>query len=177
MWVITYAGGSITDVTPPYENYCFFGSEPVLRYKYMTATPNYPPEGWNRYGEYLWWWIPTAALQKSTINVFDVSMTRTSTAPYTFEAIGVGTGLYFPKIIFDNDGYMTDFTVKYTAIGLNIGLGSSALSASPPVPIHVVNGLEYYRNTMGRATPEPPPRPPRVPGSNLPAIMGPLLLD
>jgi hypothetical protein len=25
------------------------------------------------------------------------------------------------------------------------------------VPIHLVNGLEYYRNTMGRATPAPPP--------------------
>jgi len=142
----------------------------------MTDTPNYPPEGWNEYGEYLWWWVPTAALQKSTINVFGVPMTRTSTAPYTFEAIGVGTGLYFPKIIFDNDGYMTDFTVKYTAIGLNIGLGSDALSASPPVPIHLVDGLEYYRNTMGRATPAPPPRPPSVP-ANIPAIVGPLLLD
>ena len=101
-------------------------------------------------------------------------MTRTSTAPYTFAAIGVGTGLYFSNLIFDNDGYMTDFSVKYPAIGLNIDLGPSA---SPGVPIHLVDGLEYYRNTMGIATPAPPPRPPRVPALNIPAIVGPLLFD
>jgi hypothetical protein len=98
-------------------------------------------------------------------------MTRTSTAPYTFEASGVGTSLYFSKIIFDIDGYMTDFSARHSAIGLNIDLGSSA---SPNVPIHLVDGLAYYRNTMGIATPEPPPR---VPALNIPAIVGPLLLD
>ena len=154
MWVSTSAGGSINIYAPPNENYCFFGSEPVLRRKYMTDTPNYPPEGWNEYGEYLWWWVPQEALQSSSINVFNVPMTRTSTAPYTFAAIGVGTGLYFSNLIFDNDGYMTDFSAKYSAIGLNIDLGPSA---SPGVPIHLVDGLEYYRNTMGRATPPPPP--------------------
>jgi hypothetical protein len=154
MWVSTSAGGSINIYGPPNENYCFFGSEPVLRRKYMTETPHYPPEGWDEYGEYLWWWVPQEALQGSSINVFDVPMTRTSTAPYTFGAIGVGTGLYFSNFIFDNDGYMTDFSAKYSAIGLNLDLGPSA---SPGVPIHLVDGLEYYRNTMGRATPPPPP--------------------
>ncbi len=122
MWVSISAGGS-APYLPANENYCFFGSVPVLRHKLMTATPQYPPENWNQYGEYLWWWVPTDALQKSTINVFGVDMTRTSTAPYTFEA-NVGTGLYFSKMIFDNDGYMTDFAVKYSAYGLNIGLGT-----------------------------------------------------
>lgn len=171
MWVSTSAGGSTNIYAPPNENYCFFGSVPVLRRKYMTATPNYPPEGWNEYGEYLWWWVPQEALQSSSINISNVPMTRTSTAPYTFAAIGAGTGLYFSNIIFDNDGYMTDFSAKYSAIGLNIDLGPSA---SPGVPIHLVDGLEYYRNTMGIATPAPPPR---VPALNIPAIVGPLLFD
>jgi hypothetical protein len=150
MWVTTLAGGSINIYMPPNENYCFFGSEPVLRRKDMTATPNYPPEGWNEYGEYLWWWAPQEALQSSSINILNAPMTRTSTAPYTFAAVGVGTGLYFSNIIFDNDGYMTDFSARYSAIGLVIDLGASA---SPWLPIHLVDGLEYYRNTMGRATP------------------------
>jgi hypothetical protein len=149
MWVSTLAGGSINIYTPPNENYCFFGSVPVLRRKYMTATPNYPPENWNQYGEYLWWWVPQEALQKLTINVFGVPMTRTSTAPYTFTGSG-GTSLYFSNIIFDNDGYMTDFSARHSAMGLVIDLGASA---SPWLPIHLVDGLAYYRNTMGRAKP------------------------
>lgn len=133
---------------PPNENYCFFGSLPVLRHKLMTAIPQYPPESWNAYGEYLWWWVPTETLQKSAINVFGVPMTRTSSAPYTFAATGTQAGLYFSKLIFDNDGYMTDFAAKDAAIGLDIGLGSAA-----PQPLHLVEGLAYYQNTMGRAVP------------------------
>ena len=154
MWVSTSAGGNIDIYGPPNENYCFFGSEPVLRHKYMTATPQYPPEDWNEYGDYLWWWVPQEALQSSAIDIFNVSMTRTSTAPYTFAATETGTGLTFSNIVFDNDGYMTDFSARYSAIGLTIDLGPSS---SPGVPIHLVDGLEYYRNTMGRATPPPPP--------------------
>jgi hypothetical protein len=156
MWVSTSAGGNTGYVTSLLENYCFFGNGPVLRRKLMTATPQYPPEDWNEYGDYLWWWVPQEALERSSINVLNVPMTRTSTAPYTFAATGAGTGLYFSNIIFDNDGYMTDFSARYSAIGLTIDLGPSS---SPGVPIHLVDGLEYYRNTMGRATPPlPPPR-------------------
>jgi hypothetical protein len=154
MWVSTSEGGNTGYVTSLLENYCFFGSVPVLRHKLMTATPHYPPEGWNEYGDYLWWWVPQEALQSSPIDIFDVSMTRTSTAPYTFAAAGAGTGLYFSNIIFDNDGYMTDFSARHSTIGLTIDLGPSS---SPGVPIHLVDGLAYYRNTMGRATPPPPP--------------------
>jgi hypothetical protein len=158
MWVTTSAGGSLgRSYMPPNENYCFFGSVPVLRHKLMTVTPNYPPENWNEYGQYLWWWVPADVLQKSTINVFGVPMTRTPTSPYTFTATGVGTGLYFSTIIFDNDGYMTDFSAKLTAIGLDIGMGSDALFASPPLPIHLVDGLAYYKTNMGTAIPDANP--------------------
>ena len=76
-------------------------------------------------------------------------MTRTSTAPYTFTATEVATGLYFSKLIFDNDGYMTDFSAKDPSIGLDLDLGSLIDEDT------TVDGLAYYRNTMGRATPPP----------------------
>jgi len=146
MWTTTQAGGASGSYFGRDENYCFFGSVPLLRHKLMTATPNYPPEGWNEYGEYLWWWVPTDALQKLTINVFGVPMTRTSTAPYTFAGSG-GTGLFFSKLIFDNDGYITDFSAKDPSIGLDLDLGSL-------IDLDItVDGLAYYRNTMGIATP------------------------
>jgi len=43
---------------------------------------------------------------------------------------------------------MTDFTAKDSAIGLDIGLGTAA-----PQPINLVDGLAYYKNTMGIAVP------------------------
>lgn len=149
MWVSASAGGT-SAYLPPNENYCFFGSVPLLRHKLMTATPQYPPENWNEYGDYLWWWVPTAALQGTTIDVFGVPMTRTSTSPYTYTATGVGTGLYFSGLVFDSNGYMTDFSASYPAIGLTIPLGPSA---SPNVPIHDLDGVNYYIDTMGRAEP------------------------
>jgi hypothetical protein len=149
MWVETQAGGAGGSYFGRHENYCFFGSGPVLRSISQTIppTPDYPPENWDQHGEYLWWWVPTDALQKSTINVFGVDMTRTSTAPYTFTATEAGTGLYFSKLIFDNDGYMTDFSAKDPSIGLNTDLGT------PVVNQITVDGLANYI-TMGRATPD-----------------------
>jgi hypothetical protein len=156
MWTSTQAGGASGSYLPVQENYCFFGDVPELRRKLMTATPNYPPENWNEYGDYLWWWLPAGALADASIDIFGVPMTRTSTAPYTFTAAGTRTSLYFSAIIFDNDGYMTDFAVKDPSIGLDIGLGAAAapvVSAAPNVPIHLVDGLAYYKETMGRAVP------------------------
>jgi hypothetical protein len=149
MLTSTSAGGSGgQSYSSIYENYCFFGNVPVLKRisQTMPPTPNYPPEQWNEYGEYLWWWVPTDALQKSTINVFGVSMTRTSTAPYTFTGTG-GTGLYFSKIIFDNDGYMTSFYAKDSAINLDLNMGIMT-------PNNTVDGLTYYKNNMGTAVPD-----------------------
>jgi hypothetical protein len=173
MWTSTQAGGASGSYLPVQENYCFFGDVPELRRKVqenycffgdvpelrrklMTATPNYPPENWNEYGDYLWWWLPAGALADTSIDIFGIPMTRTSTAPYTFAAAGTSTNLYFSAIVFDNDGYMTDFAAKDPSIGLDIGLGASAapvVSAAPNVPIHLVDGLAYYKETMGRAVP------------------------
>jgi hypothetical protein len=149
MWTTTQAGGASGSYFGRNENYCFFGGVPILRHKSMSALPDYPPENWNPYGEYLWWWVPTGALKKSTINVFGVPMARTSTAPSTFTAAEAATGLYFSRLIFDNEGYMTDFSAKDPSIGLDLDLGSVIDEDT------TVDGLDYYRNTMGRATPAP----------------------
>ncbi len=149
MWTSTSAGGTGGGYySPPFESYCFFGNEPELRYINFDNA-SYPPENWNAYGEYLWWWVPQQALQSTTIDVFDVSMTRTSTAPYTFAASGAGAGLYFSQIIFDNDGYMTDFSAKYNAIGLDLDAVTIIDQSTE------VDGLDYYKNTMGTASPDP----------------------
>jgi hypothetical protein len=169
MWTTTQAGGAGGYYFGRDENYCFFGSVPILRHKLMSTTPNYPPENWNPYGEYLWWWVPTGALEKSTIKVFDVPMTKTSTSPYTFTATEASTGLFFSRLIFDNEGYMTDFSAKDPSIGLDLDLGSLVDKDT------TVDGLAYYRNTMGRATPAKPQK--EIPIKNIPSILVPLLSD
>ncbi len=151
MWVSTSDSGYITTYMPPYESYCFFGGVPILRRMDMSQSSNYPPEQWNEYGQHLWWWLPAAALQNTAINVFAVPMTRTATTPYTFAATQQGTGLYFTKLWFDNDGYLTQFAAKHSATGLDLDPEFNApLFYQNNV---VVNGLSYYKNTMGRAVP------------------------
>jgi len=150
MWVSTAESGNLSSYNPPFENYCFFGSVPILRRINMDVASNYPPEQWNPYGQFLWWWIPAVALQNSIINVVDVPMTRTSTAPYTFTASQQPEGLYFSKLWFDNDGYMTAFAAKDSNTGLDIDPERSAVYYQN---LNAVNGSNYYRNTMGNATP------------------------
>jgi hypothetical protein len=134
----------------------------------MTEAPNYPPELWNPYGQYLWWWVPTGVLGNSTINVFGVPMTRTSTNPYTFTATQEPAGLFFSKLWFDNDGYMTAFSAKDSNTGLDIDPERSAAYCEN---LTTVDGLDYYRANMGKAIPAAPQR------LNIPAIVIPLLLD
>ena len=150
MWVSTSESGNLGSYMPPFENYCFFGSVPVLRRINMTQALNYPPDQWNEYGQYLWWWIPSLALQSPAINVFGVPMTQTSTNPYTFTATQQPAGLFFPKLWFDNDGYMTKFSAKDSSTGLDIDPERNALYYQNST---TVNGLSYYKNTMGNATP------------------------
>jgi hypothetical protein len=151
MWVSTSDNGNIGSYLPPFENYCFFGSVPVLRHINMSQASNYPPDQWNPYGQYLWWWVPTGVLQNSTINVFGVPMTRTSTSPYTFTATQQPAGFFFSKLWFDNDGYMTKFSAKDSTTGLDIDPERSAFYYyQNPTP---VEGLTYYKNTMGTAVP------------------------
>jgi hypothetical protein len=82
--------------------------------------------------------------------VFGVPMTRTSTNPYTFTATQQPAGLFFSKLWFDNDGYMTKFSAKDSTTGLDIDPDRIAAFYQNST---TVNGLSYYKNTMGRAVP------------------------
>jgi hypothetical protein len=126
-----------------YEYYCFFGSVPVLRHIDFDEAPNYPPEQWDPYGQYLWWWVPKGVLQNSTINVFGVPMTRTSTNPYTFTASQQPQGFFFSQLSFNNDGYMTQFSAKDSNTGLDLAPGQDNFEN-----LTTVDGLSYYKNTM-----------------------------
>lgn len=150
MLVSTSATGPEGSFAPPFENYCFFGDIPVLRRMEMTIAPDYPPQEWNEFGQYLWWWVPQDALQQTAINVFEVPMTRTSTTPYTFISAAEPEGLFFSKLWFDNDGYLTAFSARDSTTGLDIDPAQTALSFEN---LTSVKGLEYYRETMGNATP------------------------
>ncbi len=157
------------------ENYCFFGDVPVLKRMDATQAPNFPPEEWDPCGEYLWWWVPPAALKKTMINIFGVPMTRTSTQPYLFTAIESTSRFFFTKIWFGDDGYMTAFSAKDTTVGLEIDPGDDVFQNST-----TVDGLAYYQNTMGRATPATPPTPVTPPVEKpvtIPSIVVPLLSD
>ena len=77
-------------------------------------------------------------------------MTRTSTNPYTFTATQQPAGFFFSKLWFDNDGYMTAFSAKDSNTGLDIDPERTAFYYQNST---TVNGLNYYENTMGIATP------------------------
>jgi hypothetical protein len=77
-------------------------------------------------------------------------MSRTSTSPYTFTATQEPTGFFFSKLWFDNDGYMTAFAAKDSTKGLDIDPGYAASYYNNSTR---VDGLAYYKNTMGNATP------------------------
>ena len=132
-----------------YENYIFFGHIPEVRYMDFTDAPNHPPESWYLHGEYLWWWLPQDALQKNTINLFGVPMARVSTNPYNFTALEEPGGLFFPSAAFDSDGYLIEFSAKDSETGLDISPGDYAFEN-----LTTVDGLDYYRNYMGTATPD-----------------------
>lgn len=131
-----------------------------------TQASNYPPEQWNAYGQYLWWWVPPKILKKQTINMFGVPMTGTATEPYTFTATGRPEGLFFTKAWFGNDGYTTEFSAKDSETGLSLAPGDFVFQN-----LTTVEGLEYYRNIMGKATPVIQRKPKMTP------IVVPLLLN
>jgi hypothetical protein len=161
MWVVTNKSGPQGSPLPIYENYCYFGDIPSLRRIDMTQGANFPPDQWNPFGQYLWWWLPPTALNRSAINIYNVAMARTATQPLTFTSTETPQKLYFTNLWFGNDGYMTFFSAKDPTIGLDVNPSSYVFQY-----LNTVNGRDYYRNTMGRA----------VPGSVLPGLLGPLLL-
>jgi hypothetical protein len=141
------------------ESYCFFGDIPILQRIDWTQRTTLPPEQWNPFGEYLFWWLPPTALNRAAINIYNVAMSRTATQPYTFASTQTPQSFYFTSLWLGNDGYMTTFYAKDPTIGLNLNNIYENLNK--------VKGLDYYRNTMGRARPVV---------TILPAL-GPMLVD
>jgi hypothetical protein len=142
-WVSTSLGGTGTTLRD--EHFCFFGDVPILRRIDSEDAGASLPEQWNPFGEYLFWWVPPAALEGTAVDIYDVSMDRTATDPYTFAATANPQHFYFSTLWFGNDGYMTEFFAKDPTIGLdlyNIFQNQNR-----------VDGLDYYRNTMGIARP------------------------
>ncbi|MCX6546027.1 MAG: hypothetical protein NTV05_16650 [Acidobacteria bacterium] len=152
-------GGGMGD-----ENYCFFGDVPLVTRMDATLAPNSLPEQWNPFGQYLWWWLPPAAmgLQADTavgtqadaavqnINVFNVPMEKTSDAPLTYVATQTPAAFYFSTLWFDGNGYMTAFAAKGPG-GFDVKPGDDAFENHT-----TVNGRDYYLANMA------PPAPPAV---------------
>ena len=152
MRTLTSYSGPTSGLKNADENYCFFGSIPILRRMDATQATNFLPELWDPFGEYLWWWVPPAALKKQTIVIFNVPMEKISTQPYVFSATESPERFFFTKIWFGNDGYMTAFSAKDATIGLDVDPDNWIFQNST-----TVEGLDYYRNTMGKAMPDTVP--------------------
>ena len=158
MTVLSSLSGPSGAIPQTIENYCFFGDVPIVRRKDAVQAPNLPPENWDPLGEYLWWWIPSQASGKATINILDVLLARTGLASdrlgapsSIFTATQTPPGFFFSTLWFGGDGYLTQFSAKDAAIGLDIRPGDDVFQNST-----TVKGLVYYRNTMGTATPSRP---------------------
>jgi hypothetical protein len=163
MWVISTFTGPYGGPPTATENYYFDADVPIVRRIDHTQAGNYPYDQWNAFGQYPWFWLPKTvtgaqarlntkadvSLAAPTINVFDVSMTKTADLPLTYAATQNPNRAYFSGLWFDATGYMTKFAAKDPTSGLDI---------KPTDPIFqnstTVNGLSYYRSTMGVATPE-----------------------
>jgi len=142
------------------ENFYFDGDIPVVRRIDHSLAGNLPPEQWNPFGQYLWWWLPStttgaqtqaasdAALAAQTIDVFDVSMSKTADQPLTYTASESPQRFYFKTLCFDGPGYMTQFSALDPTIGLDINPGDVAFQNST-----TIGGLSYFLGTMGTALP------------------------
>ncbi len=127
------------------ESYCFFGDIPILTRIDWAQRMTLPPEQWNPFGEYFFWWLPPTALNRTAANIYNVAMDRTSIQPYTFASTQALQSFYFTNLWFGTDGYMTQFYAKDPTIGLNLNNISENMNE--------VYGLDYYRNYMGKARP------------------------
>ncbi len=157
MWVITdLSKSTVIHLT---ENYCFFGSIPLVRrIDYLLQPPQTPPDQWEPYGQYLWWWVPPNTLEGTSINVLGVPMSRTvstsqtiGAGPVTFSATEAPQRFHFSELVFGEDGYLIQFSAKDPSIGLDVNPGDYLFTNGT-----VLYGLDYYQEYMGTATPSKP---------------------
>jgi len=157
MWTTSSFTGPLGSPPLAFENYYFDGDVPIVRRINHDQAPNFPPEQWNPFGQHLWWWLPPAVTQANAapgvslaaaaINVFDVPMSKTADQPLTYTATQNPQRFYFSVLWFNGQGYLTEFSAKDPTIGLDIDGGYLFANGT------TVDGLSYYLNTMGKATP------------------------
>ncbi len=131
-------------------NACFFGEVPVLRVIDYLEAEGRRPDTWDPLGQYLWWWIPPGALTHANIAILDGDMQRMGNTGgnVEFEVQNVPDDLYLEWASFDPSGYATSLWMADPVIGMSVG-PHNAFS-----PVIQVDGLDYYRNTMGAALPD-----------------------
>jgi hypothetical protein len=156
MWVQSSFSGP-TGLHQAIENTYFDGDVPIVRRIDHSQAANLPPEQWDPFGRYLWWWLPqtvtgvqsnAVSAAAPTIDVFDVSMSKTSDQPLTYAATESPPRFYFKTLCFANKGYLTEFSAKDPTIGLDINPGDVAFQNTT-----AVEGLSYFLGTMGPAIP------------------------
>jgi hypothetical protein len=131
-------------------NACFFGAVPELRMIDSSLAASRRPATWPVQGQHLWWWIPSAALGRTQIQILDGTMPRVAGGTGVgadFQASNQPTDLYFHWARFAATGYATGLWAVDPSIGLNVGPNNAY---NPSI---TVAGLSYYRTTMGLATP------------------------
>ena len=133
-------------------NACFFGDVPVLRVIDATEAENRHPETWDALGQYLWWWIPPSAHERSTISILSGEMDRSVVdgGSVEFTIQNEPDDLYLRWARFDATGYATGLWMVDPTIGMSVG-PHNAFN-----PVIKVDGLDYYREQMGAAVPETP---------------------
>jgi hypothetical protein len=129
------------------ENYCFFGDVPILRRVDALQAPNSPPDQWNAFGQYLWWWLPPISAETQAINVFDVPMARAADQSLTFTATTQPQRFYFTTLWFGSDGYLTAFAAKDPTIGLAVAPTDLIFQN-----LTAVSGPSYFRTVMALPT-------------------------
>ncbi len=129
------------------ENHCFFGDVPIVRAIDATRAPNYPPEQWTAFGQYLWWWLPPIPAGTESINVIDVPLAKAADQPLTFTATTAPARFYFNALWFDAKGYLTQFGARDPTIGLDVQPGDMYFQN-----LTSVDGPAYYLSDMAPRT-------------------------
>lgn len=133
-------------------NACFFGEVPELRVINATEAEGRRPQTWDPLGEYLWWWVPPSALERTQIAILSGVMGRLSTRSVIteFTIQNEPEDLYLEWAGFDGTGYATGLWMVDPTIGMSVG-PHNAFN-----PVITVDGLPYYRGHMGTVSPGPP---------------------
>lgn len=150
MWVQAMETGPYGQTQSANLNACFFGAVPEVRMISSSQAASRKPTTWPVQGQFLWWWIPAAALGRSQIQILDGTMPRIAGGAGTgadFRASNQPTDLYFYWARFAATGYASGLWAVDPSLGLNVGPNNAF---NPSI---TVDGLSYYRTTMGTAVP------------------------